>query len=129
MNPIAPSRIAARTRSLHLLDLVVGGHADRRVVTHDEPAHRAVTDVRADVDADAAVEAGEEIAEGPAPERDAGRERVRRHAFDAAQHRQQPAEVLGRLGASVKPQFPVSRVVTPCHEAGDAVGSQCNCAS
>ena len=30
----------------------------------------------------------------------------------------------GRLGASVKPQLPVSSVVTPCHDAGDAVGSQ-----
>ena len=35
----------------------------------------------------------------------------------------------GRLGASVKPQLPVSRVVTPCHEAGEAVGSQFSCAS
>ncbi len=30
----------------------------------------------------------------------------------------------GLLGASVKPQLPVIRVVTPCHDAGDAVGSQ-----
>ncbi len=35
----------------------------------------------------------------------------------------------GRLGASVKPQLPVSSVVTPCHEAGDAVGSQSSWAS
>src|SRR2546425_361344 len=33
------------------------------------------------------------------------------------------------LGASEKPQLPVITVVTPCHDAGEAVGSQCNCAS
>ena len=32
-------------------------------------------------------------------------------------------------GANVKPQLPVMSVVTPCHDAGEAVGSQCSCAS
>jgi hypothetical protein len=54
-----------------------------------------VTDVRAHVDANTAVEVGEEVAEAPTPERDAGRERVGRHALDAAEHREEPAEVLG----------------------------------
>ena len=35
----------------------------------------------------------------------------------------------GRDGASVNPQLPVSSVVTPCHDAGDAVGSQWSWAS
>ena len=36
---------------------------------------------------------------------------------------------LGFDGASVNPQLPMSTVVTPCHDDGDAVGSQCSCAS
>ena len=35
----------------------------------------------------------------------------------------------GLDGASVNPQLPMSTVVTPCHDDGDAVGSQCSCAS
>ena len=77
VNPIAPSRIAARTSSLHRGDLVVGRGALRRVVAHHEAAHRAVTDVRAHVDADAAVEVVEEVAERCRRANvDAGRERV-----------------------------------------------------
>ena len=35
----------------------------------------------------------------------------------------------GFEGASVNPQLPVRSVVTPCHDAGDAVGSQWSWAS
>ena len=35
----------------------------------------------------------------------------------------------GRAGKSENPQLPVITVVTPCHDDGDAVGSQCSCAS
>ncbi len=34
-----------------------------------------------------------------------------------------------RAGATVNPQLPITTVVTPCHDAGDAVGSKCSCAS
>ena len=32
-------------------------------------------------------------------------------------------------GAMENPQLPVSTVVTPCQEDGEAVGSKCNCGS
>ena len=35
----------------------------------------------------------------------------------------------GRAGNNENPQLPVITVVTPCHDDGDAVGSQCSCAS
>ena len=35
----------------------------------------------------------------------------------------------GRQGAMVKPQLPVTMVVTPCHEVHDALGSQVSWAS
>ncbi len=35
----------------------------------------------------------------------------------------------GRHGASVKPQLPVTMVVTPCHDVHDALGSQVSWAS
>ena len=35
----------------------------------------------------------------------------------------------GRHGASVKPQLPVTMVVTPCHEVQEALGSQVSWAS
>ena len=66
---------------LHLDDLVVGRGAFGRVVAHDEPAHRAVPDVRADVHPEPAVETGEEVGERAAAERDARGERVGRHAL------------------------------------------------
>jgi hypothetical protein len=36
---------------------------------------------------------------------------------------------FGFAGAIENPQLPMSTVVTPCHDAGDAVGSKCSCAS
>ncbi len=35
----------------------------------------------------------------------------------------------GRAGAIVKPQLPVRTVVTPCHDAGEHVGSNMSWAS
>ena len=35
----------------------------------------------------------------------------------------------GRVGAIPKPQFPVTTVVTPCHDDGVASASHSNCAS
>jgi len=54
-----------------------------------------MTHVHADVHPDAAFEVGEELADGAAGERHTREERVGGHALDAAQHREEPRQVLG----------------------------------
>ena len=107
MNPIAPSRIAARTSTCIAPISSCGGGALGRVVAHDVAPHRAVSDVRAHVHAEPTIEPVEEVGEashrGSAP---LG-ERVRRHALHPAQHLEQPRRRRrgfgGREGESAVP--------------------------
>ena len=83
----------------------------------------------ADVDADAPVERAEIVAERLPRPRHARLERRQRHALDLRHHAPQVVGVVGRSGASVKPQLPAIMLVTPCRFDGVAAGSQNNCAS
>ena len=80
---------------LHCCNLVIGCRALRRVVPHDVATDCAVPDVGAHVHADPALQPTEEVAERSAAERHAFGERVGGHAFDPAQHLEEPRKVGG----------------------------------
>ena len=115
----------ASTNACIAHDLVVGRRAFARRRAHHPAPHRGVPDVDRDVDADASVEAVEEVADDAA-----ARSRRLRCSASAdmpstlASIRTSQSRSPGLDGASVKPQLPVSTVVTPCHDDGDAVGSK-----
>jgi hypothetical protein len=88
-----------------------------------------VADVAPGVDADPALETAPEVAEAAAAPREAARERGGRHALDARQHLREPAAVVGLRRGEREAAVAVRTVVTPCQDAGDAVGSQSSCAS
>ena len=88
---------------LHLPDLCGGRGALRRVVAHDRASDRAVPDVGRDVHTDASVEIAEEFAERAAGPIDRGLQRVRAHPFDAAEHQQEPRDVVRFGGAQGEP--------------------------
>ena len=61
---------------------------------------------------------------------DAGAQRLERHALDVGQVAQREVAVGRRgTGAMVKPQLPITTLVTPSATDGVANGSQMSCAS
>ena len=70
--------------------------APDRLVAHHDPAQRRVADQEAGVDPDAAVEAGQPLAERPPRPVEPGLEGGQRHALDPGHH---PGQVLGVLGS------------------------------
>jgi hypothetical protein len=83
---------------LHGDDLVRRRAALGAGVAHDVAADRGVTDVRAHVHGDAAVERVQELAEAAARPAETLRERVGRHALHPRQHLREPAHVLALGG-------------------------------
>ena len=119
VNPIAPAAQRVVELARHQREVVVGRGLVERALAHRPRAQRRVPDVGRVVDrlrqpVDGVEVLGERL---PAP-LDAGRERARVDvlgALEVAHHER--ARVVRRTGASVKPQLPITTVVTPCqHE-------------
>ena len=117
--PTAPCAIASRTIAcICAISSAVAARL-RGVVAHDVGAHRRVADVGGDVgDRAARAQLRQVLGEGLEAPVDAGAQRVDRHALDLRQvaHRDARGRPAG-TGAIVKPQLPITAVVTP--SAGD----------
>ena len=126
-------RAPARTMRRIARDLVVGRRALGGLLAHDVEPHRRVTDERADVDRHAAPLDGVEVLAGRS--RTASRRRARRRAASMlmpstfSSVRRMSSRCCGRVGATPKPQLPITTVVTPCHGEIVSMRSQKICAS
>ena len=123
-NPMAPACMASRTRSHIVVDLVVG-RGPLLAAEHEE-AQRGVADEGADVEAlRRAVERGQVLGERLEAPVDA-----RRRAPPSTCPRRSRAcgrsvsRCSGRVGATPKPQLPMTTLVTPCQLDGVRSPSQ-----
>ena len=106
-------------------DVVVGrGLVRRAAFTHHERAHRAVRDLRGDVEgARDLVEGVEILAHGFPVPLDGFPQRRAGDALHAFHESDQPVVTVGGGGGKPTPQLPITTVVTPCQIDGLRSGS------
>ncbi len=121
-----------RSTSRHIaLDLVGGGGALVGGVAHHEEPHRAVADVRGEVDGGPAARGRAPGTRGRcrSPRRCPRSSDARVHVLDVLERAHDHSWCSARVGAMVKPQLPATTVVTPWYDDGRSAGSQNTCAS
>ena len=128
--PMAPARTASSTMPLHLGDLgsvaarLLAWSPSTQVRTDEWPTNDATFRHRA-----AALDRGEILRIGLEVPVDARAQGVERHALHVRQVAHDDVAMAGRQGAMVKPQLPMTTVVTPRDDDGVANGSQVSWAS